>query len=133
MQPDARTGWKTYITSDLVDATAAKISEAGGSVLAEPFDVLDAGRVAFAGDPTGGVFGVWQAGAHKGAQLVNEPGTWNWSELAYARRRDGARLLLGGLRLGGRGAVRCPVGRQAWLLDPLGKPFQVINLAVVGA
>jgi predicted enzyme related to lactoylglutathione lyase len=51
-------------------------------VLAEPFDVLDAGRMAFAGDPTGGVFGVWQARAHKGAQLVNEPGTWNWSELA---------------------------------------------------
>ena len=51
-------------------------------MLAEPFDVLDAGRMAFAGDPTGGVFGVWQAGAHKGAQLVNEPGTWNWSELA---------------------------------------------------
>ena len=81
-QPDARTGWKTYITSDLADATAAKITEAGGSVLAEPFDVLDAGRMAVAGDPTGGVFGVWQAGVHKGAQLVNEPGTWNWSELA---------------------------------------------------
>jgi predicted enzyme related to lactoylglutathione lyase len=81
-QPDAQTGWKTNIASDDVDTTAAKITEAGGSVLAEPFDVLDAGRMAFAGDPTGGVFGVWQAGMHKGAQLVNEPGTWNWSELA---------------------------------------------------
>ena len=24
---------------------------------------------------------MWQPGEHKGAQLVNEPGTWNWSDL----------------------------------------------------
>jgi predicted enzyme related to lactoylglutathione lyase len=81
-QAEGQPGWKTYIASDDVDATTAKVSEAGGSVLAEPFDVLDAGRMAFASDPTGGVFGVWQAGRHKGAQLVNDPGSWNWSELA---------------------------------------------------
>jgi predicted enzyme related to lactoylglutathione lyase len=81
-QPEAPTRWNTYIASDDVDATAAKIADAGGAVLAEPFDVLNAGRMAFAADPTGGEFGVWQAGRHKGAQLVNEPGTWNWSELA---------------------------------------------------
>jgi hypothetical protein len=38
--------------------------------------------MAFATDPTGGAFGVWQAGTHRGAQVVNEPGTWNWNELA---------------------------------------------------
>ncbi len=27
------------------------------------------------------MFSVWQAGTHPGAQLVNEPGTWSWSEL----------------------------------------------------
>ena len=101
-------------------------------MLAEPFDVLDAGRVAFAGDLTGGVFGVWQAGAHKGAQLVKRARDVELERLAYARRRDGARLLLGGLGWEPR-SRRCPVGRQAWLLDPLGKPFQVIDLAVVGA
>jgi uncharacterized protein len=32
-------------------------------------------------DPVGAVFSVWQAGTHPGAELVNEPGTWSWSEL----------------------------------------------------
>jgi predicted enzyme related to lactoylglutathione lyase len=31
-------------------------------------------------DPTGAVFGVWQAGTHHGAQLANEPGTFQWNE-----------------------------------------------------
>ena len=51
----------------------------------EPFDVMDAGRMAFAVDPTGGSFGVWQAGTHVGAsigaELVNEPGALIWNEL----------------------------------------------------
>jgi uncharacterized protein len=81
-QADAPTGWNTYIASDDVDATAVRITEAGGTVVSQPFDVMEAGRMASATDPTGGAFGVWQAGTHKGAQLVNEPGTWNWNELA---------------------------------------------------
>ena len=44
-------------------------------------DVLDVGRMAVFADPVGAVFSVWQAGTHPGAQLVNEPGTWSWSEL----------------------------------------------------
>ena len=69
--------WTTYIASDDVDATAAKIRDAGGTVLAEPFDVFDSGRMTVAQDPTGAVFGVWQAGTHIGAQLANDPGTMN--------------------------------------------------------
>lgn len=72
--------WTTYIASDDVDATAERIREAGGAVLAEPFDVFDAGRMTVAQDPTGAVFGVWQAGAHHGAELANEPGTLSWNE-----------------------------------------------------
>jgi predicted enzyme related to lactoylglutathione lyase len=37
---------------------------------------------------------VWQAGRHKGAQLVNEPGTWNFSEL-NTRDPDGAEAFYG--------------------------------------
>jgi predicted enzyme related to lactoylglutathione lyase len=44
-------------------------------------DVLDVGRMAVFSDPAGAFFSVWQAGTHPGAQLVNEPGTWSWSEL----------------------------------------------------
>ena len=32
-------------------------------------------------DPSGATFGLWQAGKRVGAALVNEPGTWNFSEL----------------------------------------------------
>jgi len=44
-------------------------------------DVGEAGRMAVLADPEGGAIGLWQAGEHKGAGLVNEPNTWAWSEL----------------------------------------------------
>jgi hypothetical protein len=73
--------WNTYVWVDDVDAASARIVEAGGSVLMEPLDVSDAGRMAVFADPTGAAFCIWQAKAGKGAQLVNEPGTWNFSGL----------------------------------------------------
>ena len=72
--------WTTYLASDDVDDTAAKIRDAGGTVFMDPFDVFDAGRMTVAQDPTGAAFGVWQANRHIGAQLANEPGTLNWNE-----------------------------------------------------
>jgi uncharacterized protein len=71
----------TYIAVDDADAAAVTVANAGGSTLAPLFDVLDAGRMATFADPTGAVFSVWQANQSKGAQLVNEPGTWNFSDL----------------------------------------------------
>src|SRR5688572_21522791 len=65
--------WNTYIWVDSAEETAAKAKDAGGSVLMEPFDVLDAGRMAVLADSEGAAFCVWQAGRQKGAQLVNEP------------------------------------------------------------
>jgi predicted enzyme related to lactoylglutathione lyase len=81
MQDGQPPSWSTYIASDDVDATAAKIAAAGGHVVVEPMDVLDAGRMLFAADPTGAVFGVWQAAAHAGSGVVNEPGSLCWNEL----------------------------------------------------
>jgi uncharacterized protein len=66
--------WRTYIWVDSADDTAAKATDAGGSVVMAPFDSLDVCRMAVVADPVGALFGVWQPGAHKGAQLVNEPG-----------------------------------------------------------
>ena len=40
--------WTTYIASDDVDATAEKIRAAGGTVMMDPFDVFDAGRMTIA-------------------------------------------------------------------------------------
>ncbi len=73
--------WNTYVWADSADDAAARAKEAGGSVLAEPFDVMQAGRMAVIADPQGAVIRVWEPGNHRGAQLVNEPGTWNFSEL----------------------------------------------------
>jgi predicted enzyme related to lactoylglutathione lyase len=73
--------WTTYVWVDDADAAAAKARAAGGSVVAEPFDALDGGRIAILADPAGAAFGVWQPGEHKGAQVVNEPSAWAMSAL----------------------------------------------------
>jgi predicted enzyme related to lactoylglutathione lyase len=72
--------WTTYLASDDADETVSKIKAAGGQVVTEPMDVMDVGRMAVAADPGGAVFGVWQARAHTGAQLANEPGSLAWNE-----------------------------------------------------
>ena len=50
-------------------------------MIAPPFDVMDAGRMAVVQDPTGAMFELWQAKEHIGAGLVNEPGAFTWTEL----------------------------------------------------
>lgn len=78
--PDQPPAWGSYVNVEDADATAAKIVEAGGTAMAEPFDVLDAGRMGVFADPQGAVFCIWQPRAMTGAQLVNEPGSWIWTE-----------------------------------------------------
>lgn len=73
--------WNTYIAVDDVDAATKRAEAAGGSVLMQPFDVMDAGRMSFVADPTGAAVGLWQAKGHIGATLVNEPGAVVWNEL----------------------------------------------------
>jgi predicted enzyme related to lactoylglutathione lyase len=75
------TAWTTYVWVDDVDATVAKVLEGGGRVLKEPFDSLDGGRIAVIADPAGAALGIWQPGAHRGAQLVNEPSAYSMSAL----------------------------------------------------
>jgi predicted enzyme related to lactoylglutathione lyase len=76
--------WSTYVKSNDCDATVARAVELGAQVIVEPMDVLDAGRMAVFADPLGAVISVWTPNQHPGAQLVNEPGTWSWSELVTA-------------------------------------------------
>lgn len=73
--------WSTYIATADAEATTAKITSAGGSVILDVMDIFDAGRMAFALDPQGVPFGIWQPGTHTGAQLVNEPFAYTWAEL----------------------------------------------------
>jgi predicted enzyme related to lactoylglutathione lyase len=73
--------WCTYVNVDSVDDTIAKVEANGGTVFMPGMDVMEAGRMAIFADPTGAVIGLWQPKEHVGAQLVNEPGTYCWSEL----------------------------------------------------
>lgn len=73
--------WSTYISVTNADEIAAKITEAGGSILAPPMDVMEAGRMGVFMDPTGAAFSIWQPNQMIGADLVNEPGTVTWNEL----------------------------------------------------
>lgn len=74
--------WNTYVWVDSADETAAKVRAAGGVVVAEPFDVFDAGRMAVLTDPEGASFRVWQAGRHRGSRIVNEHGAVVFNTLA---------------------------------------------------
>jgi predicted enzyme related to lactoylglutathione lyase len=94
MQEGQPPAWTSYISVEDADATAAAVKEAGGSVIAEPMDVMDLGRMAIFADPTGAVFGVWQPGTFPGAGLVNEPGALAWNELG-TRDPDAAKAFYG--------------------------------------
>ncbi len=81
MQEGQPPAWSSYITVQDADATVAKVKGAGGTVFAEPMDVMDLGRMAVFADPTGAVLGIWQAGTFIGAEVVSEPGALLWNEL----------------------------------------------------
>lgn len=74
--------WDTYVSVTGADETAARVREAGGSVLAAPLDVGDGGRMAVCADPAGARFRLWEPRGFIGAQVANDAGTWNWSTLA---------------------------------------------------
>jgi uncharacterized protein len=73
--------WNTYISVESADAALARAAELGGTVHAGPFDVFDAGRMGIVQDPHGAFFEVWEPRARIGAELVNAPGAFTWSEL----------------------------------------------------
>jgi predicted enzyme related to lactoylglutathione lyase len=90
--------WSSYVLVEDVDALAARVRELGGEVLAEPFDVVQAGRTAAVRDPTGATLYLWQPREQRGAGRVNDPGCMVWNELASpdpARARDFFVELLG--------------------------------------
>jgi len=82
--------WNSYVSVASADASAAKGKELGAKVMVEPFDVMDAGRMAVISDPTGAMFSLWEPRRHIGAQVVNEPGAFCWNELYTTDPRKAA-------------------------------------------
>jgi predicted enzyme related to lactoylglutathione lyase len=80
-QQGAPPHWNAYVSVKSADDTAKRAQELGGNVLAPPFDVMDAGRMAVLQDPTGAVFSVWQPARHIGAKILRESNALGWTEL----------------------------------------------------
>jgi uncharacterized protein len=109
--------WNTYIWVDSADEAAAKALAAGGRVLAEPFDAMSAGRMARITDPEGAAFCVWEAREHRGAKIVNEPGSLNFNGL-NTRDADRAKSFYGSLF--GWETLALGGGAEAWRLPGYG-------------
>lgn len=73
--------WFSHVAVDDAAACAAKAAALGGAVLLPPTDVKELGRFAVLRDPAGAVLGVWQAGTHRGADVVDEAGALAWTQL----------------------------------------------------
>ncbi|QEC46458.1 VOC family protein [Baekduia soli] len=115
--------WNTYIWVQDADATAERVRAAGGRVLTEPFEVGDAGRTAVVADPEGAVFSLWQARRHRGAAVVNEPGSLNFNVL-HTRDAGGAAAFYGAVF----GWEPLPVGDgTAWALAGYGDVLEQRN------
>jgi predicted enzyme related to lactoylglutathione lyase len=82
MNPNAPPNWMVYVSVADADETLAKVTDAGGTVVMGPMDVLEVGRMGVIQDPNGTFISVWQPKEHIGAQLVNQAGTFTWNELA---------------------------------------------------
>jgi predicted enzyme related to lactoylglutathione lyase len=84
--------WTVYLASDDADATAKLVGENGGTVVAGPMDIPENGRMLVATDPTGGVFGVWQATSMIGMEVYNEPGSVVWEDARLTDPEAGRRF-----------------------------------------
>lgn len=182
--------WNTYVTVDNVDKAAERVESAGGTLIMEPFDVMDVGRMAVVQDPTAAFLALWEPRGHIGAKVVNEPGALCWNELVtsdrerasafygavlgwgshteqmgpmtYTEFKNGENTVAGMIEMQGipphwavyfavtdadatvarasglggkvtRPAMDIPVGRIAFLADPQGAMFNIIQLAAPSA
>ncbi|MFK0258016.1 VOC family protein [Streptomyces sp. NPDC090445] len=98
MNPDGSTPdpmppavWTTYLAVHDVHEVVRAAAAAGGSTIMDPTEVMDLGRMAVLADPTGAVYGIWQAGSFPGAGIVNEDNTLIWNDLATSDPQQAAR------------------------------------------
>ena len=73
--------WQSYVTVESADEAVKKAVELGGHAAQEPCDVLDVGRMAMIRDPAEAFLRLWQPKAHKGSEVMYEPGAITWNEL----------------------------------------------------
>jgi uncharacterized protein len=74
--------WDSYIAVDDLDATLAAVDKLGGAVEYGPYAIPGSARMATITDGGGARVCLWQPQGFAGAGLVNETGTWTWSDLS---------------------------------------------------
>ncbi len=109
--------WNTYFWVDSADEIAATVRDAGGAVVAEPYDVMNAGRMAHFADPEGATLRVLEAREHRGARLVNDPGAVVFNGL-NTRDVEGAKSFYGSVF--GWGTAGIGGGAEGWTLPGYG-------------
>jgi uncharacterized protein len=73
--------WNNYVSVESADEAAEKAKRLGATLLEEPFDVMDFGRMAVFADPGGAMLCVWEPRNHIGAGRVNDLGCMSWNDL----------------------------------------------------
>lgn len=89
----ARPGWVGYVWVADTDAAAARIAEAGGTILMEPGDIPNVGRFAMAADPGGAPFYLLTPSPRDDEPKPAEPtdpGIVSWHELYAAQGEKAA-------------------------------------------
>jgi len=116
--------WNTYVWVESADDAAARAWEAHGTVITEPFDVGDAGRMAVIADTEGAVFCVWEAKQHRGAAIVNEHGSVNFNDL-HTRDPEKAKAFYG--TVFGWEVLELDGGGLVWTLPGYGDHLELDN------
>ena len=88
--------WNHYVAVESADEATDEARRLGATVVEEPFDVMDVGRMAVFSDPDGAMFCVWEPKGHAGAGRVNDVGCMTWNEL-QSRRPEKAAAFYSGL------------------------------------
>jgi uncharacterized protein len=83
--------WTVYFGVTDADATMARITANGGTVMVPPMAIPpDLGRMAIAVDPGGALFGLWEHGSFSGAGIEGEHGSMCWTEVACRNAAENA-------------------------------------------
>ncbi len=116
--------WNTYAWVDSADETTATAEAAGATIISEPFDVFDAGRMAMFADPEGAPIAVWQPNLHRGALAINEHGGVIFNDL-YTRDLDRARKFYGAVF--GWETLDLGPGMTMWVMPAYGDFLEKLN------
>lgn len=74
--------WASHVWVENVDEMVAKAESLGATVLKEPFDVTEYGRMAVIADPMGAALSFWQPKQSPEESLPKQtPGMFGWNEL----------------------------------------------------